>query len=266
MIQVLYTLVFFEMGLILALVFRTPIRKLAVMGLDSSKQGKGPLMAKTVAGTLFVVFVSSLYSVMEIQKRAMETGSVNPTDQVLLANHMLEASLMGFCMFLGLMIDRLHYYIKELNRLRNTLEAVNQQHRVIAKVEENKSVGGRKGDCRHRSLPLRSSQGSCSDSTWFLHEECQMVSLSSSNLKALSGCTKALFHYGDVRFHGNTISTPTIKGTILPGITRKSIIDVAQSQGFQFTQMEAYVWIFYKISGVLSLTWLPYLPLFRLYM
>ncbi|GFY86670.1 branched-chain aminotransferase 3 [Actinidia rufa] len=32
---------------------------------------------------------------------------------------------------------------------------------------------------------------------------------------------------------GNTISTPTIKGTILPGITRKSIIDVAQSQGFQ---------------------------------
>ncbi|GFZ04939.1 hypothetical protein Acr_17g0005110 [Actinidia rufa] len=95
MIQVLYTLVFFEMGLILALVFRTPIRKLAVMGLDSSKQGKVPLMAKTVAGTLFVVFVSSLYSVMEIQKRAMETGSVNPTDQVLLANHMLEASLMG---------------------------------------------------------------------------------------------------------------------------------------------------------------------------
>ncbi|CAN0917707.1 Branched-chain amino acid aminotransferase 2, chloroplastic [Linum grandiflorum] len=32
---------------------------------------------------------------------------------------------------------------------------------------------------------------------------------------------------------GNTISTPAIKGTILPGITRKSIIDVARSQGFQ---------------------------------
>ncbi|KAJ0040460.1 hypothetical protein Pint_27830 [Pistacia integerrima] len=29
------------------------------------------------------------------------------------------------------------------------------------------------------------------------------------------------------------ISTPAIKGTILPGITRKSIIDVARSQGFQ---------------------------------
>lgn len=32
---------------------------------------------------------------------------------------------------------------------------------------------------------------------------------------------------------GNNISTPAIKGTILPGITRKSIIDVARSQGFQ---------------------------------
>ncbi|GMI68751.1 branched-chain aminotransferase 3 [Hibiscus trionum] len=32
---------------------------------------------------------------------------------------------------------------------------------------------------------------------------------------------------------GNVISTPEIKGTILPGITRKSIIDVARSQGFQ---------------------------------
>ncbi|KAL3618908.1 Branched-chain-amino-acid aminotransferase, mitochondrial [Castilleja foliolosa] len=32
---------------------------------------------------------------------------------------------------------------------------------------------------------------------------------------------------------GNLISTPAIKGTILPGITRKSILDVALSQGFQ---------------------------------
>ncbi|XP_071701468.1 branched-chain-amino-acid aminotransferase 5, chloroplastic-like [Rutidosis leptorrhynchoides] len=32
---------------------------------------------------------------------------------------------------------------------------------------------------------------------------------------------------------GKTISTPDIKGTILPGITRKSIIDVACDQGFQ---------------------------------
>lgn len=32
---------------------------------------------------------------------------------------------------------------------------------------------------------------------------------------------------------GNSIATPAIKGTILPGITRKSIIDVALNQGFK---------------------------------
>ncbi|GMI77289.1 hypothetical protein like AT5G65780 [Hibiscus trionum] len=32
---------------------------------------------------------------------------------------------------------------------------------------------------------------------------------------------------------GNTISTPALGGTILPGITRKSIIEIAQSQGFK---------------------------------
>ncbi|KAL0431452.1 UNVERIFIED_CONTAM: Branched-chain amino acid aminotransferase 2, chloroplastic [Sesamum radiatum] len=32
---------------------------------------------------------------------------------------------------------------------------------------------------------------------------------------------------------GNLISTPTIKGTILPGITRKSVLDLARSLGFQ---------------------------------
>ncbi|KAL8167676.1 hypothetical protein V2J09_009175 [Rumex salicifolius] len=32
---------------------------------------------------------------------------------------------------------------------------------------------------------------------------------------------------------GNVIATPAVKGTILPGITRKSIIDVARCQGFE---------------------------------
>uniref|UniRef100_A0A7C9D749 Branched-chain-amino-acid aminotransferase n=1 Tax=Opuntia streptacantha TaxID=393608 RepID=A0A7C9D749_OPUST len=35
---------------------------------------------------------------------------------------------------------------------------------------------------------------------------------------------------------GNVISTPAIKGTILPGITRKSIIDIARSLGFEVAE------------------------------
>ncbi|XP_054825589.1 branched-chain amino acid aminotransferase 2, chloroplastic-like isoform X2 [Prosopis cineraria] len=40
---------------------------------------------------------------------------------------------------------------------------------------------------------------------------------------------------------GKVISTPAIKGTILPGITRKSILDVARSQGFQVEERSVSV-------------------------
>ncbi|KAL0450128.1 UNVERIFIED_CONTAM: Branched-chain amino acid aminotransferase 2, chloroplastic [Sesamum latifolium] len=40
---------------------------------------------------------------------------------------------------------------------------------------------------------------------------------------------------------GNLISTPAIKGTILPGITRKSILDVALSQGFEVAERQVTV-------------------------
>ncbi|KAF3496713.1 hypothetical protein DY000_02055661 [Brassica cretica] len=39
----------------------------------------------------------------------------------------------------------------------------------------------------------------------------------------------------------NVISTPEIKGTILPGITRKSIIDVARTQGFKVEERNVTV-------------------------
>ncbi|GAB4847135.1 Branched-chain-amino-acid aminotransferase, mitochondrial [Ancistrocladus abbreviatus] len=40
---------------------------------------------------------------------------------------------------------------------------------------------------------------------------------------------------------GNVIATPAIKGTILPGITRKSIIDVAHNQGFEVQEQHVAV-------------------------
>ncbi|XP_062170771.1 uncharacterized protein LOC133876497 [Alnus glutinosa] len=118
MIQLLFTLVLAEMAVILILMFRTPVRKLVIMGLERSKQGRGPLVAKTVAGTMMVLFSSTVYSVMKIRKRSTEAGMLNPTDEVLMARRHLEASLVGFSLFLALMIDRLHYYIQELNLLR----------------------------------------------------------------------------------------------------------------------------------------------------
>ncbi|XP_060211376.1 uncharacterized protein LOC132638552 [Lycium barbarum] len=123
MIQPLFALVFLEVAVVLTLVFRTPLRKPVLMALDRSKQGRGPVIVKSAGGTLFVVLVSILFNVTLMQNRATDSGTVNPTDQVLLATHLLEASLLGFSLFLALVIDRLHYYIKELRLLRKTVEA-----------------------------------------------------------------------------------------------------------------------------------------------
>ena len=73
----------------------TQLRKLVIMGLDRVKRGRGPIMVRTVAGTVVVVLNSSVYSMMKIQKRGIDDGVVNSTDQVLMAKHLLEASLMG---------------------------------------------------------------------------------------------------------------------------------------------------------------------------
>lgn len=100
MLPLLYTLVFVEMAVSLTLLFKTPLRSLVVMCLDAVKRGKGLIMAESVAGTLFVVLISSVYSIITIKKRSIDAGAVTPTDQVLLANHILEVTLMGNSTFL----------------------------------------------------------------------------------------------------------------------------------------------------------------------
>ncbi|WVY92157.1 hypothetical protein V8G54_037671 [Vigna mungo] len=117
-----------KMALTLVLSFANPIRKLVVKGLDLSKQGRGPLVTKTVAATMLVVFSSTVYTITEIKKRIKDTGIVNPTDEVLMAYRLLEAFFLGFSLFLGLVIDRQHYYIREINLLRRSLETAKKQN------------------------------------------------------------------------------------------------------------------------------------------
>ncbi|KAL0442954.1 UNVERIFIED_CONTAM: hypothetical protein Slati_2018100 [Sesamum latifolium] len=75
--------------------------------------------------------MATVYNALAIQRRWIQDGEANPTDQILFANHILEASLMGFALFLALMIDRLHHYIRELRIRRKTMEAVKKQSRVF---------------------------------------------------------------------------------------------------------------------------------------
>lgn len=95
MIELLYTLIFSEMALVLALLFRTPLRKLLIMVLDLTKRGRGPIMVKSVAATVLIVFLSSVYTMVEIQRSITDPAAINPTDQVIMAWKMLETSLMG---------------------------------------------------------------------------------------------------------------------------------------------------------------------------
>ena len=95
MIQVLYTVISAEMALILTLLFKTPLQKLVIITLDRLKRGRGPIMVKTIAATVLIVLTSSVYSIIKIQKRTIEGGIANPTDQVLMSKYMLEASLTG---------------------------------------------------------------------------------------------------------------------------------------------------------------------------
>ncbi|KAK4259028.1 hypothetical protein QN277_005405 [Acacia crassicarpa] len=145
MISLLFLVIFLEMALIMVLLFKTPLRKLVIMGLDRLKRGRGPLMVKSVAGTIIVVLLSTVYSMVKIQKRGIENGAANPTDQVLMARHFLEATLMGFVIFLVFMVDRLHHYIRELRMRTKSMEAIKKQilgpeDGKIASPEEMKAL------------------------------------------------------------------------------------------------------------------------------
>ncbi|XP_022947993.1 B-cell receptor-associated protein 31-like [Cucurbita moschata] len=158
MIHLLFTLIAAEMALILTLLFRTPLRKLVILSLDRVKRGKAPIVVQTVAGTVFVLLLSSVYSMVKIQNRMTETGEVNPTDQVLMSNHLLEASLIGFLLFLALMIDRLHHYIRELRLLRKTMEVAKKRIRATedASAEKLKALGEESTTLRNTISKLES--------------------------------------------------------------------------------------------------------------
>ncbi|KVI09383.1 B-cell receptor-associated 31-like protein [Cynara cardunculus var. scolymus] len=116
MIQILFTLIFAEMALIVIFVFKTPLRKLVIMGLDRVKRGQAPLVVKAVGSTIFVVMMSSVYSVIRIHNRGNRDdgdGELTPTDQILAARHLLEASLM------------------ELRIRRKNMDAIKKQNRII---------------------------------------------------------------------------------------------------------------------------------------
>jgi hypothetical protein len=96
MLQLLYAVIFMEMLMIMSFLFKTPLRNLVIISLNTVKRGQGPVVVKTVAAALMVMLCSAVYSIYKIRRRSLEgVAIVDPTDQVLLSNHVLQASLLG---------------------------------------------------------------------------------------------------------------------------------------------------------------------------
>ncbi|KAF7141196.1 hypothetical protein RHSIM_Rhsim06G0163900 [Rhododendron simsii] len=185
MIQLFLAATLGAMLVILILLFRTPLRKLVIMGLDRLKRGRGPLVVKTVGGVLFAMLSVTVYNIADIQRRPIE--AINPTDQILLARNMLEASFMGFLLFLSLMIDRLHYYIRELEKLRKTMDAAKKQNRGMEDAKSDSSDGLKVLGDEISSLKTKVKQ---------LESECETtekeVKAAEANVVALKGQSEGL--------------------------------------------------------------------------
>ncbi|KAJ4809654.1 B-cell receptor-associated protein 31 [Rhynchospora pubera] len=125
-----------------------PLRDLAMKGVDGMKTGRGPATVKTLACTMAVILASSVYSLLRIQGRGARLGgNVSPMDQVLWRTHLLEASLIGYTLFLAILIDRLHHYLKKLILLRKTVatsreetERLQNENRTLRESEGKASA------------------------------------------------------------------------------------------------------------------------------
>ncbi|KAK1355997.1 Endoplasmic reticulum transmembrane protein [Heracleum sosnowskyi] len=134
MIQLLYLILFAEGFVALLLMVEiSPLRELIMIGLDQVEKRRGTVL--TIAGTMVVILISNSYSIAKIQNKSAKVGTMTPMDQVLWRTHLLEASLLGFSLFLGFLIVCMHSHLRELNNLRTTVRDSRQE---VERLEKEK--------------------------------------------------------------------------------------------------------------------------------
>lgn len=121
-----------------------PLRDLVIRGLDQLKASRRTV--NTVAGTVVIILVSYLSSLLRIQNKGVKHGTMTPMDQVLWRTNLLEATLMGFSLFLLFLLDRMHHYMRKLIKLRSTSGVSKQafesleKEKLQLKEKEEKAV------------------------------------------------------------------------------------------------------------------------------
>ncbi|XP_021720072.1 B-cell receptor-associated protein 31-like [Chenopodium quinoa] len=136
MIQLLFLVLCVEIGVAFFLLVKVgPLRELVMKSLDQVKLGRGPATVKTIAGTMSVIFMFHLMNILKIQNKGNKLGTMSPMDQVLWRTHLLEASLMGFTLFLGFLIERMHHYLRKIINIRSKVGASKEE---LEKIEKEK--------------------------------------------------------------------------------------------------------------------------------
>ncbi|GAA0162771.1 hypothetical protein Leryth_017830 [Lithospermum erythrorhizon] len=135
MLQLLYFVLCLE-GLVafLLMVKIGPLRELVMKCLDQVKMRKGTVL--TVACTISAILFSNFISIIKIQNKGAKLGTMSPMDQVLWRTNLLEASLMGFSLFLGFLIDRMHHHLNKLIKLRSKVGASREDFEKLEKEKQ----------------------------------------------------------------------------------------------------------------------------------
>ncbi|XP_044493931.1 B-cell receptor-associated protein 31-like [Mangifera indica] len=172
MIQLLFLVLFAEGALAFLLLVKIgPFRELVIKSLDQLKMGKGPATVKTIAGTMFVILLSSLTSIVKIQNKGAKLGTMSPMDQVLWRTHLLEASLIGFTLFLGFIIDRTHHYLTKLIQFKDGVESSKEE--VISLQKEKMQLKEEEETTSKEMKQLKDELLSLSEKLKKLKFECE---------------------------------------------------------------------------------------------
>ena len=72
------------------------------------------MIITTIFGTILVLLISSVTSIISIQQREIEPGNMNPTDQILFTRGLLDTSLVGIFLLFFMHFNPFsaHLYVK----------------------------------------------------------------------------------------------------------------------------------------------------------
>jgi B-cell receptor-associated protein 31 len=96
----------------------------AALGLLKSKTGS--TLAKAVSAAFVVLFASNISNVFRVQKRIAKMGA-SQADQSIIRSQLLEITLIGYCLLLGLMMTSLDSFLKQVDALTRNIDVLKKQ-------------------------------------------------------------------------------------------------------------------------------------------